>query len=320
VGFSWGRIRFGTTESDALARVERAVQAHIDRTASTLQEIAADVAREPRLFDAAAADPVGSQAHLLFDRADQSLDDRTSGVFAVSAYRPSGSGTPLAWSGRPSEIDLARLGEGETFFVESVALGLRLVYVRPVTDSTTGHRLGVVASECVLSASRGLRTPSAEATLSVPSVVPVIVRPHDARYTAGPNSFLIRAPGGEPLLDARVPSGTLTDARARWRANVGGAVLAMLAFTLIISVAPLLRWRRSVPSRTEQFGILAGVVAVLLVARGLIWLAPVPTWTVQVFDTAALAAPLRVLLRSPLDFVTTMLLLAVFVILGFDVA
>ena len=74
------------------------------RCATTLNEIASSVAREPGLFDAAAADPVGTGARILFDRSDQALEGRTPAVFAVSAYRPSGSGTPLAWSGRPSEI------------------------------------------------------------------------------------------------------------------------------------------------------------------------------------------------------------------------
>jgi hypothetical protein len=65
----------------------------------------------PQLFDTAAADPAGARP--LLDRADQALQARTAGVFAVTAYRP--SGTPLAWSGVPSEIGIERIAGPETF-------------------------------------------------------------------------------------------------------------------------------------------------------------------------------------------------------------
>ena len=309
VGFALERARFGATEAEGLARVERSVQSDISAVAAALSDIASSVAREPGLFDAAAADPVGAGARLLFDRADQSLEGRTAGEFAVSAYRPSGSGTPLAWSGRPSEIPLERLSEEETFFVESVPLGIRLVYIRPVTDSATGHRLGMIAAERVLSASRGIRTPSAEATLSIATVVPVAVRPHDPSLTSAPHTFVIAAPNGQPLLDARVTSDALQAARTMWRGNVVGIVLAILALALIVSMAPLLRWRATLSNPGDQLSVLGLVLALLLGARALLWLAPVRTWTPQVFHTEALGTALRALLRSPLDFLLTLLLL-----------
>jgi hypothetical protein len=100
IGISLERARFGPNdENEALARVERSVRKEIESVTSALEDIAASVAREPALFDTAAADPAGARP--LLDRADQALQGRTAGVFAVTAYRP--SGTPLAWSGVPSD-------------------------------------------------------------------------------------------------------------------------------------------------------------------------------------------------------------------------
>jgi signal transduction histidine kinase len=320
VGFGLERARFGASETEAYASVKRSVEVEIADVAATLSEMAATVAGDPGLFDSAAADPVGPGARALFDRADQSLQGRTPDVFAVSAYRPSGSGTPLAWSGRPSEIPVERLSGPETFVVQTSPLGLRLVYIRPVVDSATGHRLGMIAAERVLSASRGIRAPSAEATLSLPTLVPVEVRPHEATSAGEANLFVVSTAKGEPLLDARVTAETLEAARARWRTNVAGIALAILALTLIVSVAPLLRWRNTFRTVADHSSAIAMVLALLLAARALLWLAPVRTWTAQIFHTETIGAPLRALLRSPIDFVLTMLLLTAVVMLGFDVA
>ena len=198
------------------------------------------MAREPGFFDAAAADPAGARA--LFDRADQALVGRASGVFAVTAYRASGSGTPLAWSGRPSEIGPDRLSESEAFFVASGTLGLRLIYVRPVLDRTTGHRLGMVAAERVLSTTRGIRAASSEVTLSLPTLVPVTVRPHQTATGGDRGTFVVTSPRGEALLDARISADVLRAARENWRNNVAAIALAILALALAVSIPPLLRW------------------------------------------------------------------------------
>ena len=105
---------------------------------------------------------------------------RTAGVFAVTAYRPSGA-WPLAWSGVPSEIGVERIAGPETFFVAPGPLGLRLIYIKPVLDPVSGHRVGVIAAERLVSSSRGIRTAAPEeGVLSLPTLVPVTVRPHDA--------------------------------------------------------------------------------------------------------------------------------------------
>ena len=210
VGIAIERARFGPNdETEALARVERSVRAEIDAVASALNDIASSVAREPALFDTAAADPAGARP--LLDRADQALHGRTAGVFAVTAYRPSGA-WPLAWSGVPSEIEVERIAGPETFFVAHGPLGLRLIYIKPVLDPVSGNRVGVIAAERLVSSSRGIHTAAPEeGVLSLPTLVPVTVRPHDPRATAP--GFVIQSPLGQPLLIARVTPQAIQDTR-----------------------------------------------------------------------------------------------------------
>jgi signal transduction histidine kinase len=318
IGFALERARFGSTDAGALARAEGSVRNEIAGVAASLTEIASSLAREPELFDAAAADPAGARA--LFDRADQALVDRAPGVFAVTAYRASGSGTPLAWSGRPSEIRVERLSEAEAFFVDPGPLGLRLVYVRPVVNASTGHRLGMVAAERVLSETRGIRAASSEVALSLPTLVPANVRPHQAAQDGDRDAFVVTSPRGEPLLDARISVEALHAAREKWRSAVAAVALAILALTLIASVPPLLRWRNTMTRMSDRISVLAIVFALLVGARALLWLAPAPDWTSQIFHFETLGAPLRALLRSPVDFLFTMMLAGALVMLGSDIA
>ena len=187
-------------------------------------------------------------ARPLLDRADQALQARTAGVFAVTAYRPSGA-WPLAWSGVPSEIGVDRIAGPETFFVAPGPLGLRLVYIKPVLDPVSGHRVGVIAAERVISSSRGIRTATPEEeVLSLPTLVPVTVRPYDDRgRRSGIRPFSRRS-------DSRcsTPASRLRRFRRRaqaWRANILAVVLGILAFTLVVSIPPLLRWRESLHRR-----------------------------------------------------------------------
>ena len=316
-GIALERARFGSTEADAFARVERSIRSEIAVVVAALGDIASSVAREPALFDAVAADP--SRARSLFDRADESLQDSPPGLFAVTAYRPSGA-WPLAWSGVPSEIDVERIGQPEGFFVAAGPLGLRLVYVKPVLDPASGHRVGVIAAERVLSLTRGIRTPGDEGVMSMDTAVPVTVRPHDPTRAAEPNTFVIASSTGQPLLDARVSSEAMQAARGQWRGNVLAVVFIILALTLIVSIPPLLRWRASFHNLKDHVRVVMIVVAVVFAARVLVWLAPTARWTDQIFHTAALGTPLRMLLRTPVDFLLTMALFATMVVLGFDLA
>ena len=242
-GIALERTRFGPADQTvALARAERSVRVEIDAVASALSDIASSVAREPALFDTAAADPAGARP--LLDRADQALQGRTAGVFAVTAYRPSGA-WPLAWSGVPSEIGVERIAGPETFFVARGPLGLRLIYIKPVLDPVTGHRVGVIAAERLVSSSRGIRTVAPEeGILSLPTLVPATVRPHDPQASA--SGFVVQSPLGQPLLVARVTAEAIEETRACWRGNISAVVLGILALTLVVAMPPLLRMARVV--------------------------------------------------------------------------
>ncbi len=318
-GFALERRRFGSSEGEALAEVQRSVQSQMASVFDSLLAIAGDAARDPRLFEPAAADPEGASARALFDRADAALRARPAGVFAVTMYRASGDSRPLAWSGRPSEIDPARLAAGRTFFVQPGPLGLRLVFITPVSDPATGRRVGVIAAERVLSDSRGIQAPLADVPLAIPSAVPVTIRPYESADRE-PGTFLIASPDGDPLLDARVTAEALESASARWRGGVASMALAVLALTLAISVPPLLRLRARFQRPLDQLGIFALAAALLIGARALLWLAPVERWITQVFRTSALGAGMRALMRSPADLVLTVLLSAALVMFGFAIA
>lgn len=232
IGIFLERARFGPSDQgEAMARVERSVRAEIDAVASALNDIASTVAREPALFDIAAADP--AQARDLLDRADRALQGRTAGVFAVTAYRPSGA-WPLAWSGVPSEIGVDRVAGSETYFVARGPLGLRLIYIKPVLNPASGLRVGVIAAERLVSSSRGMRAVAPEeGVLSLPTLVPVTVRAYEQQSDGG--GFLIQSPLGQPLLVARVTPDALAATRARWRENISAIVLGIVALTLIVS-------------------------------------------------------------------------------------
>jgi hypothetical protein len=278
IGISLERARFGPNdENQALARVERSVREEIGAVTSALNEIAASVAREPALFDTAAADPAGARS--LLDRADQALQGRTAGVFAVTAYRP--SGTPLAWSGVPSEITVERTAGPEAFLVARGPLGLRLIYIKPVLDPISGHRVGVIAAERLVSSSRGIRTAApAEGVLSLPTLVPVLVRPHDPSFgvvldtPSGEPAFVVQSPLGQPLLVARVTPEAIRDTRLRWRGNVSAVVLGILALTIVIGMPPLLRWRHAFTKLKAHLTAIGIIAALLMGARVLLWFAP----------------------------------------------
>jgi signal transduction histidine kinase len=313
-GISIERARFGPNDAnEALARVERSAATEINGVTAALNDIASSVARAPALFDTAAADPAGARD--LLDRADQALVGRTAGVFAVTAYRP--SGTPLAWSGVPSEIDDQRIAGSETYFVARGPLGLRLIYVKPVLDPVSGHRIGVVTAERLVSSSPRIRTAAPEeGVLSLPTLVPVTVRPHDPRDREP--GFIIQSPLGQPLLFARVTPEEIQDTRERWRANITAVVLAILALTLIVSLPPLLRWREAYPKLKDHLKLVGIILAMLAVARLLLWFAPTARWTDQVFRLTTLGPGLRTLLRTPIDFLLTMATIAAVVVLTFD--
>ena len=204
IGIALERARFGSDDAEAAAGVRRSITDEISAATSTLQEIADAVAREPALFDAAAVDAAGSGVRALLDRADQVIRGRPPGLFAVTAYRPSGV-WPLAWSGPASDVAADVVAGPESFVLTPGALGLRLLYIKPVVDPADSRRVGVVVAERVVTQSQGIRTGVSEGRLVMGTTVPVTVEPYDPVLADSRSVFT--APDGSRCSWRRSPTG-----------------------------------------------------------------------------------------------------------------
>ena len=164
-------------------------------------------------------------------------------------------------------------------------LGLRLVYIKPVLDAVSGHRVGVIAAERVISSPRGIRvgTPE-EGVLSLPTLVPVTVRPHDIS-TPTEQGFIVQSPLGQPLLVAHVTPKAIRVTRTAWRENTSAVVLAILALTLVVSMPPLMRRRTSFQTMAGHLQA-SGLVLAMLITPA----ATARLWTERLWVMMALSA------------------------------
>ena len=180
-----------------------------------------------------------------------------------------------------------------------------LIYIKPVLDPVSGHRVGVVVAERVVSSSRGIRTVVSEGRPVMPTLVPVTVQPYDLRPAIPVLSS--QSPIGQPLLIAHVsPEADSGGPRAMARPHLGDRPRHSRADP-DRSMPPLLRWRESF---AEADGPPQGGGVDRRDCswpRGSCCGSPRrERWTDQIFHTAALGAGLRALLRTPIDFLLTM--------------
>ena len=146
-------------------------------------------------------------------------------------------GDARAWSGRPtSDIPPDRIVGPQDLFVTHSVLGLRLVQIVPILGmegGKEGRRVGTVAVEHVLSrATAGAAIAPVEDSLQT-SIAPVSFRTRfeGAGDNPPPGAFLLRTPGGEPLVEAVVAPADLQRTRAEWRRTVTGWVIVILGLT-----------------------------------------------------------------------------------------
>ena len=186
--------------------------------------------------------------------------------------------TPLAWSGRPSELPGARIAGSAALLVAPGASGLRLVLVHPVPAGGDGQTDSAAPSSPnprspTGGSARGLGT---EALTWTSAPVPVPLRPgyEGGGESRSPEAFVLTDLDGRALLEGWVP-----DRRCRGRSaprsgtgrsppSSGSAAL----FLAWLSV-PLVAWRRSARSPgavLAQSALLAGIIAA---ARGVAWIA-----------------------------------------------
>jgi signal transduction histidine kinase len=315
-GMAVERVRFGPTDEDAFARVEREVQSRFEQIALSLRDVARILAAHPDRLAAAAGDRDAASA--LFDAAASAVQRQREADLAVTVY--SAGGIPLAWSGSPSELRRERLDGPAALFVAPGPLGWSLVYVEPAADAR-GRRLGTIASERLISrrARVGDRTPSTFTLAEPLAPVSLRTRYEGAGDRPAPRSFLLRSPQGDPLLEGSVAISTLHAARMRWRRQVWGILLLILAATLLLLIGPVLDWRDRNRTSLGYVKHTATVVALLLGAWAMAMVGVRSEWTAAPFlTTPGVNPPLAWLLTTPGDFLLTGFLAVALVTVALD--
>ena len=258
--------RFGVTRAATEARVEQRVQHDFDRTTAALSRIAVSVA-----MDADAARALGGgpdAARELFELLDRRLAEVDAAPDAVAVTIYDRTGVALAWVGRPSDVGVSpRLSGPSAFFVTPSPLGLRLVHVLPILD-TDQHRLGSVVPEYALSPAPAPATiTSTGYVLDTPfGPASLRTRAEGAGDRPREHAFLLRAPGGETLVEVSIAPDTLEAARREWRRLVISAVLWIAALTMLLLIGPVLDGRGAATSAREFVG--ATTISLVLLAAG----------------------------------------------------
>jgi signal transduction histidine kinase len=314
-GFAIEIWMLGWNDQAAFARVEAEVRARVDGTTAAVRSFAASLAGRRDLIQRARSSP--DAVRELFDTIAGALAARpldASGV-AVTVYDV--RGTAVAWAGRPSDLPIERVGGPASVFVTPGSLGLRVVAIEPVfhpaaTEAVNGSpppRIGAVAVERLLSPDRQLQDPGADSYRVVTRLATVLLR---ARYEGAgdkpdPTRFVVASPGGEPLLEGIVSPTDLAAARAQWRRDVAGVVLAILGATLLVAIGPLRDRRAALRKPGPYLGATVAIAGLIVAARIVLWLAAPARWTgPPLFSPSAYAsAAFGVVLRSPIDFLLT---------------
>ncbi len=296
------RRRFGADDRETVARIERELVQQFNRSGAALAAVASDLSDERDLIRGAAADQAAARA--LFDALERAAPAGTSAT-GITVYNTAGE--PLAWTGRVSDLPPERTQGPAALFVAPDALGLRLVRVQPVADasrSSTTTRLGSLVVEQLLGADRV--TPGAADTFMMrSSIAPVSVRAAiGGAQRRSDYAFVIPSSDGQVLVEAETAPADVADARARWRSQTVGWVLAVLALTMLVCTGPLLDTRRRARARAPLLAATAGLIGVLLTARYLLRLA-----TVRLVEGDA---------QGPIDLLLWALLLVALVWLALD--
>jgi signal transduction histidine kinase len=306
----------GRTDDEGRRLVAEGVKQEFRRLSASLDAAAAVAARQRDLMLRAAADQAAARE--LFS-ALASID---RGQVAVTVYATDGS--PLAWSGRPSELPGARISGPAALLVAPGASGLRLFLVRPVdaADSGATGRAGIIVAEVPLPTSHSPHALSTEALTWTGAAVPVALRPgyEGGGESRSPEVFVLTDLTGRSLLEGRVRTGDVATARLAVRARTMAALVALTALFMAWLSVPVLAWRRGARTPEALFGRTAVLAALIVGARAVAW-AAVPLAGAEAPLSGAQPAPAQALwwLRSPVDFVLTSGACLALVILTSDV-
>jgi signal transduction histidine kinase len=291
---SWAieRVRFGASDQEAVARIERELRQRFADSADALGRIAAQVARARlTIGDVPRGQvPVGR----LFDAAAAALPDKEAGRTGITVYDTLAA---IAWAGRTSELEGAkeRINGPSMLLVAPGALGPRLVRIEPVVDRSRPApvRLATVVVEQQLGPVRG--TPGvADTFILSDALVPVSLRVRLGDVSPqGAYTFAIPSPGGGPLVDAEVSPADLAAARARWHGGTWAVVLSVVGITLLLCAGPLIERRRRARETRDFVAASLGLVGAILMARVVFWFAASPT-----LGRRPLTSPLDLLLTA----------------------
>jgi len=295
-GFAAERVRFGTDDRAAFARVESDVRAALESMSSELRTYAQTIAGDTERIARAARDEDGAAADLF--AAIEEVHPQHNARVAITVYGP--AARAIAWSDGPAEdLPADRVTGPEALFAAQGTLGLRLVYLTPVIGED-GRRLGAVAAERVLVPALGVEVDGAARELeSRLAPVELTTRFEGAGESTGSDTFIVHASTGEVLIQGRVDSADLADARARFRRAVLAVAGIVLALALAFIAGPMLDARHAGPLAVPTLVAAAALAASRLM---LSWAVP-DEWpmasTIEVLATgavvlafAALVAPL----------------------------
>ena len=261
---------FGGDDASAARRVEALVRRDFSAMTAALEQVAQGIAGDPAAATGVVAGSEGARP--LFDLlADiRSASPRPENI-AVTVYDDRGQA--IAWSGRPSDIPADRKNGAQNLFVQRSALGLRLVYIHPLSGGD-GRRVGSIAAEHVLSrAAAGAAIAESDELLSTP-LAPVSFRPRSegAGEQQRAGTFVLRTADNETLVEASVRAEDLQRARAAWRRTVVAWVAVIGGVTLLLLIGPLLDGRIANPRR-GAFTYNTILASILLVGGGaVVWL------------------------------------------------
>ena len=279
-GLALERGRFGSSDDEALSRVEAEFRRQFDGSADALGAMAARVAAERAGIRTAMRDPAA--AARLFDIVSGAIPSDQAGRTGITIYDT--ADRPLAWAGRVSDLAKQRVSGAAALFVAPGALGPRLVRVEPVVDpdrpgSLRDATIVVEQSLAGLQPTPGL---AADTAVVSTSLAPVTIHTQfdgpgtagDRRLATGNYAFVIPSRTGGLLVEAEVSRADLTEARARWRARTWAACGVVLVLTLGLCAGPLLDVRRRARTATVFLAATAAVAVIVLAARAsLLWVA-----------------------------------------------
>ncbi|HEY8551383.1 MAG TPA: ATP-binding protein [Vicinamibacterales bacterium] len=292
-----------------LRNLEADTRRNFTRDADRLQAVAEALARSAIIRSSLEENSGTSRS--LFAAITRVLESAPGDEVAATVY--DGSGRPIAWNGRPSEIPPERVQAPRNLFVAQGPLGLRLVATEPVmSGDTPARRVGTVAAE------RRLSTPDptggGDAFVLPTSFGPVTLRRTFRAETPQdrPGHFLLRGPNGTPLLEASVEPGAPAATRARWLQRVESTALAVAALTLLLLAALLALARSDLRQPRRQFTLTLTLLLLIAAARVLLWQATPPAaWATDTVRSWFVYSSklLPHLHRSPIDLLVSGLLL-----------